>query len=453
MNLNMNRTRKLFFRRPLTTLRAYSGKLGPTWLAAAIAAGPGTMASLLVAGAAFGYTLLWVVVLSAVFGALAQYLAMRLGLLSESGLVSLVERRLGAGWAWLLVIDAVLAAGLAQLVIMKGLAEVSATITGLDARLWGIAWAVLIALGLVGGGYRVAEAAAKVLVIGVVVAFLASLFVVPLDAGQALAGLLPSLPGGVDGTLIVAGILGGAVHITLITMQSYTMRERGWTRRDYALARFDVGSSMLLAFGFYSLAIFLVGAGTLHLSGVDAGTLSAARAAQALGPLAGPYAQWLFLLGLWGAALSTLGSNTVVPPYLLADKLGWCVSLSDPRTRALALAVALFSGAGAFIGGAFLPLLVLVLAFGLVGTVFALVVVLYLLNEPAAEDNPALLNLAGFVLIAVTTFLAGSFVAARIPTVTSNPRDAFIVAFAAVMALASLTLTVKFALQRVNPHP
>jgi manganese transport protein len=116
----MNRTAKLSLIKPLTTLKVYSGKLGPAWLAAAIAAGPGTMASLLVAGASFGYALLWVVVLSAIFGALAQYLAMRLGLLSESGLVSLVERRLGAGWAWLLVTDAVLAAGLAQLVIMKG---------------------------------------------------------------------------------------------------------------------------------------------------------------------------------------------------------------------------------------------------------------------------------------------------------------------------------------------
>ena len=46
--------------------------LGPTWLAGAIAAGPATMASLVVAGASFGYALLWVVIVSALFGALAQ---------------------------------------------------------------------------------------------------------------------------------------------------------------------------------------------------------------------------------------------------------------------------------------------------------------------------------------------------------------------------------------------
>ncbi len=60
-------------------------------------------------------------------------------------------------------------------------------------------------------------------------------------------GLVPSVPSG--SALVAAGILGGAVHITLITMHSYTMRARGWTREDYDLATVDVGASMLVAFG------------------------------------------------------------------------------------------------------------------------------------------------------------------------------------------------------------
>ena len=154
-------------------------RMGPTWLAGAIAAGPATMASLITAGATFGYTLLWIVLLSAVLGAFAQYLSTRLGLLSgTTGIVGTVEEHLGETWAWILVVDAVLAAGLAQLVIMKTVADVSATVTGVDARIWGIAWAVVLAVGLAGGGYRIAELGAKLLVSGVVLAFFASLFVV-----------------------------------------------------------------------------------------------------------------------------------------------------------------------------------------------------------------------------------------------------------------------------------
>jgi manganese transport protein len=423
----------------------YLERLGPTWLAGAIAAGPATMVSLLVAGASFGYTLLWVVVLSAILGTVGQYLAMRLGLLTEAGIVAVVEDYLGSVWAWVLVIDVVLAAGLAQLVIMKTLADVSATIVGsagiaalADPRLWGVTWAVILALGLAGGGYRVAEVGAKLLVSLVVLAFVVSAFVVPIDPTEAATGLVPSMPAGVGGAVVAAGVLGGAVHITLLTMQSYTMRARGWTERDRGIARFDVVSSMLVAFGIFSLAVFLVAASVLP-GVVDPATLDEIQAAQALGPVAGEYATWLFLLGLWGAAVSTLGGNTIVPPYLLADKLGWDQSVEDPRYRTALVVVALASAIGAFLEGAFFELLVLVLAFGLVGTPFALAVILVLLNDAdvVGETNSLLENVGGLALFAVAVVLAGEFVLEELPAASAgDPTALFVVAFAAAMALA-----------------
>jgi len=386
------------------TVRSYLAEMGPAWVAGAIAAGPATMGSLLAAGAGFGYDLLWVVVASAAAGATAQYLAMRLGLLTGRGIVGVVEDHLGEGWAWLLVADAVIAAGVAQLVIMKTVADVSATVTGTDPRLWGGVWALVLAVGLAGRGYRFLEVGAKVVVSGVVVAFVASLFVVPIDPGAAAAGLVPSLPGGSG--LAAAGIIGGGVHITLLTMHSYTMGARGWTDADYGLATFDIGASMLVAFGVYSLSIFLVAAAVLTPE--DAGTTIGA--ARALGPIAGDSARWLFLLGLAGAAVSTLGGNTVVPPFLLADKLGWGTDVGDPRYRGLLVAVALLSAPGAFIPGSVLGQLVLVLAVGTVGTPFAVAIVLYLLNADAVP-RPAspVTNAAGVGILAVTGLLAVNF--------------------------------------------
>jgi manganese transport protein len=428
----------------VSSVRGAFARMGPTWLAGAIAAGPATMASLITAGATFGYALLWVVVVSAVFGFVAQYLSMRLGVFTEEGIVAVVESHLGERWAWILVVDAVLASGLAQLVIMKTVADVSATVTGVDARVWGVAWAVVLALGLAGGGYRLAELGAKVLVSAVVVAFVASLFVVPTDPTAAAAGFVPRIPAGVDGALVAAGVLGGAVHITLVTMQSYTMRARGWTASDLGLARLDVGASMLGAFGVYSLAIFLVAASVLHDPSVAAGDLTATAAAQALGPLVGANAKWLFLIGLWGAAVSTLGGNTVVPPYLLADKFGWGTDVSDSRYRALLAGVALLSAAGAFLGGAFFPLLVLVLAFGLVGTPFALVVVLVLLDSEAVPGStPTGALLGGIATVGVTAVTAGAFVRRQLPDASSDPLAAGVVAFAVLLTLATLALVVE----------
>ncbi|SDQ27207.1 NRAMP family divalent metal transporter [Natronobacterium texcoconense] len=422
-------------------------RLGPTWLAGAIAAGPATMASLLVAGASFGYTLLWVVVLSAVLGTVGQYLAMRLGLLTEAGIVAVVEEHLGSFWAWVLVIDVVLAAGLAQLAIMLTLADVSATIVGTaglgvaalsDPRFWGVTWAVILALGLAGGGYRVAEIGAKLLVSLVVLAFVASAFVVPIEPAAAAGGLVPEIPG-VGGAVVAAGVLGGAVHITLLTMQSYTMRARGWTDDDSDIATFDVVSSMLVAFGVFSLAVFLVAASVLPGVVADPSAIDEIQAAEALGPIAGDHAMWLFLFGLWGAAVSTLGGNTIVPPYLLADKLGWEQSVEDSRYRAALVVVALASAAGAFLGGDFLQILVLVLAFGLVGTPFALAVILYLLNDPdvVPETNSWLANVGGGVLFAIATVLAGEFVLEELEGATAgDPISAFVIVFAVAMVLA-----------------
>lgn len=194
------------------------------------------------------------------------------------------------------------------------------------------------------------------------------------------------------------------------------MRARGWTRSDTGLANFDIGASMLVAFGIYSLAIFLVAASVLHSPNVEAGELTATTAATALGPLVGQYAKWLFLVGLLGAAVTTLGGNTVVPPYLVADKLGWEQSVSDNRYRVSIVITALAGIGGVFLGGAFFPLLVLVLAFGLVGTPFALALVLYLLNDPdvVPETNDWWANLAGIILVGVTVVTAGSFLREQI---------------------------------------
>jgi manganese transport protein len=425
-----------------TRIAGYLSEMGPSWVAGAIAAGPATIASLVTAGATFGYSLLWVVVLSAGAGALAQYLAMRLGLLTERGIVAVVESHLGEWWAWLLVADAVIAAGVAQLVIMKTVATVSATVTGVDARVWGVVWALVLALGLAGRGYRFLELAAKLLVSLVVLAFVASLFVVPVDVGAAVAGLVPTLPSG--GALVAAGVLGGAVHITLITMHSYTMRSRGWTRSEYATATFDVGASMLVAFGVYSLSIFLVTASVL-----TSGDLSTVGAAQALGPLVGPSAKWLFLLGLWGAAVSTLGGNTIVPPFLLADKLGWGTTIEDDRYRMLLVAVALLSAPGAFIGGAVLGQLVLVLALGTVGTPFAIAVVLYLLNSGAVPDrNSTLANVGGVALLLVTGTLAANFVREQVAGGV-GPLSGVVLAFAVALAVAIVGLAGKYAVEEL----
>jgi manganese transport protein len=197
---------------------------------------------------------------------------------------------------------------------------------------------------------------------------------------------------------------------------------------------------MLVAFGVFSIATFLVAAGALF-GNVDTQGLQAIGAAQALEPIAGSVAQQVFLIGLLGAAVSTLGGNTLVPVYVIADKLNWKTSVDDTRYRALLAGTALLSGAGVFIPGAFLGQLVLVLAVGTVGTPFALALVLVLLNDPETTGDPprVAINIGGIAVFTVASILAGNFVISQINSGLTLLSGSVLL-FAAVILLATILL-------------
>ncbi|TKB25259.1 divalent metal cation transporter [Desulfopila sp. IMCC35006] len=384
-------------------------EMGPAWIISAVACGPATLASVAIAGSTYGYKMLWVVILSAVFGTTAQYLAARVGILEGMGIIAATEKHLGKCWAWILTVDALLATWLAAMVLMNALSGITSLVTGVDTPYWGLMYGILIGLFLVRKGYRKFETLCKLLVIFVVACFVATLFMANLSLPGILGGLIPNLPGGIDAALMMAAIMGGAVHITIIGMHTYNTNARAWTTKDLSLARFDTFSSMGLAFGLYSVAIFLVAAAVLHPNGIV--VQKATDAALALRPLLGDNAMKVFMVGLWGATLSTVAPTFMAGAYFLADKMGWALEVKDKRFAAAVFAGCLLSMLGPFVKGSFFLLLPLMLALGLTGTPLILAIILYLLNRTHGTlRNSFLLNCMGGITFLVTSFLAIRFV-------------------------------------------
>ena len=392
---------------PLKTFR----NLGPAWVISAVACGPATLASVSLSGGSFGYAFLWVVVLSAVFGATAQYLAAKAGVLFERGIISLVTERFGKTMGFLLTLDALAATWLAAVVLMKALVGVTAYLTGISTPWWGFLYAIVFTGLLIRGGYPLFETICKLLVIGVVLCFVATLFVVPVDWASALKGLIPSLTGGSKGAVMMAGIMGGAVHITIISMHTYTVRERNWGKTDLPVVRFDVLSSMLVAFGIYSVVIFLVAAATLHTHGIHArGALGVAKS---LRPILGPYASIAFFAGLFGATISTIMPTYQAGAYFIGDYLHFPLTPRDTRFKLAIFAGILLSLIGPFLKGAFFPLLIIMLAMGLCGTPFVLILLLILLaprRSTESEFQSTGLLLMGILTTGLSLFLATRFV-------------------------------------------
>ena len=393
------------------------GKMGPAWIIAADACGPATLASLSIAGSTYGYKLLWVVLLSVLFGATAQHLAVKIGVIEGRGIITTTEERLGPVWSWVLTVDAVLVTLLAALVLMNALCGVTSLVTGIQTPYWGFFFAAVIAVILIKGGYRWFELLCKGLIVLILGSFLGTLAFVDLSWKEIGAGLVPNLPGGMDSALMMAAIMGGAVHITIIGMHTYNCNAKKWTRGDLKLAKLDNALSMGGAFGLYSILIFFVAAAVLFPNQIK--VVTATDAALSLKPLLGSGTMAIFLLGLWGAAFSTLSPTVLAGVYFILDKMKWPL-YDNNRDRRFIWTVIASCGLvafGPFLKGGFFLLLPLMLALGLCGTPLILAIILYLLNkeEIAGEDrNTWPLNfLAGMTLL-VTGLLALRFIAAKL---------------------------------------
>ena len=384
--------------------------MGPAWIISAVAAGPATMASVAMTGSLYGYQMLWVVVLSALLAFVVQYMAAKAGIIGQRGIISTVESVWGSTLAWILTVDAVAATWLAAAVLLKALVDTTVLITSLPGSWWPFVYVVLIFF-LVGlGGYRALELVCKILVGLVVACFMITVIKVGPDPAALIKGLVPRLPGGSEGALMTAGIMGGAVHITIIGMHTYNVNARRWGKEKMGLAGVDTFLSMFVAFGLYSVAIYVAGAAVLHPDGIR--IKSALDLAATLTPALGPYAGAVLLAGLYGAVLSTITPTYLAAGYFLADKLGWDLTVQDNRFRALVgvgLAVSLL---GPLYKGGFLTMLVVMLALGLCGTPLIILLLLLLLNKKSWAGeylNGWLLNVMGGLALVITTFLAVRF--------------------------------------------
>ena len=407
-------TKKISAGQDPSSLSQFFRQMGPAWIISAVACGPATMASVSIASALYGYQLLWVVVLSAFLAFVVQFMAAKVGLLGGKGIVALVEENWGNVWAWILMIDALLATWLAAAVLMKALVETTGLVTGIYTPWWSLGYAFLIFL-LVGlGGYRWVESICKVLVAIVVVCFIVTLIVIKPDLSGMVKGLIPTFTGGSRGALMMAGIMCGAVHITIISMHTYNVNARNWGPDDLGLALTDTFLSMFVAFGIYSVALFLAVATVLHPQGIEVRT--AFDIARPLKPVLGVYAHGLFLAGFWAAVFSTITPTYLAAGYFIADKMKWEVSVRDPRFKAVVFLGCLISLVGPLVKGSFLLLLVTMLALGLCGTPLVVFFLLFLLNKKswAKENcNGWLLNILGSAALLITSFLAVRFILAK----------------------------------------
>ena len=327
-------------------LKRFLPFLGPAFIAAVAYIDPGNFATNIQAGSTYGYTLLWVVLVSNVMAVLIQSMSAKLGIATGKNLPEMSRERFSRPVTiglWLQAEFIAIATDLAEFIggalglyLLFGIPLFpAAVITGV---------ASFVLLELQRRGFRWLEAGIGTLVGVVVVSFAYEVFIARPDGSAVLHGLFVPTLDGADSLLLAAGILGATVMPHVIYLHSALMQRRVVGRDEAERAKifkFEM-ADILIAMGIAGLingAMLVMAAGLFHGSTEVVSTLEGAFAH--LGTEAGSLAAILFGVGLLASGFSSSSVGTMSGQIIMSGYINRRIPLTLRRliTMAPALAV------------------------------------------------------------------------------------------------------------------
>lgn len=406
----------------LGRVRRFFRDLGPGLITGAADDDPSGISTYSVAGATFGYAPLWTALFSFPLMATVQLMCARLGLVSGRGLAGVIRRRYPRGVLWtacaLLIVANVINIG----ADLGGMAAASEMVTGVRAIYWTPLYAALIVSLLFWSSYRWIARVFKWLTL-VLFAYVVAAFLARPDWWAVLrATLVPHIEWSSDSLAVFVGILGTTISPYLFFWQAAqeveedraagrrTVRQRrGATDFELSRARTDVLTGMFFS-NLVMFFIILTAAATLHAHG-RADITTARDAAEALRPLAGEAAYWLFALGLIGTGMLGVPVLAGSSAYAVAEAEGWRGSLEDrPRlARRFYAVVAVSMLIGLLLNSFGFDAVTMLFWAAVVNGVLAaplIVLVVLLTSDPAVMGervNPPLLRGLGWLTALVMT--------------------------------------------------
>ena len=389
-----------------------AGRFGPGLLVTAAFIGPGTIATASNAGANYGYALVWALLFSVFATVVLQEMALRLALVTRSGLAETMRHAFSsplAGRAVVMLIVAAIGLGNAAYEAgnITGAAVAVAGVTGSGTGPWAIAIGLVAAALLGSGHYRLLERVLIGLVLLMSAVFLACAVLAAPAAGVLRDALLtPSMPTG--SSLTVIALIGTTVVPYNLFLHANAAREK-WPAElpledSLPAARRDSVLSIGLG-GLLTLAILSTAAVTFFGSGR---AFDAFAMAEQLKPFLGPAAGPVFAAGLFAGGLTSALTAPLAAGYAVCGALGWRGGLRDPGFRAVCFAVLTCGTLFAALGTR--PLVAILFAQAANGLLlpFVALVLLYLMNRGdllGAHRNGPLGNLLGAMVVAAASGL------------------------------------------------
>jgi len=293
--------------------------IGPGVITANIDNDAGGIATYSMAGAHFGYALLWTLIPTTIALIVVQEMSARMGAITGKGLADLIRENYGVKTIfWLMVA-----------LLVTDLGNTAAEFAGwaASAELFGINKYVAVPLGavfvwliVVKGSYRSFEKI-FLFVCAVYLVYIPAAFMAKPDwTGVMTETIKPTFQLNSSYILMVIGMVGTTITPWMQFYLQSAVVEKGVQKEQYWASRIDV------IFGCFMtdiVAFFIVVAcgATLFKAGIRID--SAEAAAASLAPIAGKYASILFAIGLANASLFAASILPLATAYYICEGLGW----------------------------------------------------------------------------------------------------------------------------------
>lgn len=303
----------------LAELAIFFGVLGPGIITANVDNDAGGITTYSIAGAHFGYSILWTLIPITIALFVVQEMCARMGVVTGKGLADLIRETFGVKPTVILLLGIIIANLGTTCAEFAGVAA-SMEIFGVSKYISVPVAAALVWLVIVKGNYRSIE---KMFLIS------SSIYITYIISGLLLhpdwkflvtQTITPSVSLNSGYLYMVIGVVGTTIAPWMQFYLQSTVVEKGVKVSEYKYTKWDVYVGCIIT-DVVSYFIIFTCAATIFAHGIQINT--AKDAALALFPLAGEYAAWLFAFGLLNASLFAASILPLSTAYFLCEGMGW----------------------------------------------------------------------------------------------------------------------------------
>jgi len=395
--------------------RRFLKNIGPGPLVAAAFIGPGTVTLCTLVGVAFGFQLLWAIILSIGAAIVLQGMAVRIGIIGRKSIIEVLREEIEIPWArnfvLILIFGAIMIGNTAyEAGNISGAALGLETLIGsfnfqssaINLKLYPILIGLIASTLLWIGKYKLLERSLIFLVVIMSLSFLVTAIATRPSLTQIFSGLFWfSTPK--SSLLSIIGLVGTTIVPYNLFLHTELVREKWITKADLPFAIKDMLIALTLG-GLISISIIITAAG------VEATTINnAVDLALGLAPIFGDGAKYLLSIGLFAAGITSSITAPLAAAYVVCGCFGWSTDLTSRSFQRSWAIVILFGMLLASTGLKFILIIQFAqIANGILLPIIA-AILLWIMNKASwlgKSKNNWYQNLFGFLIVIISLFLS-----------------------------------------------